>query len=1415
MKRKMRRRVGGIVLASTMLISTIPTTALAADESSVDLVDINPSGNDADTLVVTNVNEATTNNTLDAADVNGEPDTRDADSTNWIELADTTWYNENDATFTIDTAEELAGLAKLVNEGNDFSKKTIKLGANIDLDGKEWTPIGTSSSPFGGTLDGGNNTISNFTVIGTGYLGLFGKTNGATVKDLTLSDVSVTGTSDRVGTLAGQTVGTTLSNVTISGAIVTSTVFSYGNAYAGGLTGEGYTGKIENCVVDDLTLITNGAFVGGISGQGYAAINNCIVKNSSISTEYWKIGGIIGQLNEGKFTFEGNQVLDTTIASTSASGSVGGIIGFSNYGSKTLTDNIVKGVTLSSPTGAGGLIGSVSSQNNDNFSFNKCTVDNLTFQSEGTITNSGGLIGEKYWRGSEGTTFSAENCTVSDIQVDAADDSKVGALFGAFGTDDNTYTVTDVTVTAGDSESAVSQLIGNPKLGNSTFTMSGNNTKIDTTYAGEAVDYLAADTVLKPNSDGTYGVADAHDEVAFNKNQITYYTSLQEAFAGANSGDFIVAMADDSSAAATLNTSVTLDPGSYTLPDITVAEGANLTISGSDTLNSNLINNGTVTVDQDTTVTSYTGSGILNTNQTGKRVKWMEDEKKLVLYNIPYMFEVNGIKYEDMNDAAEAIGASWNADTQTLTLEQNISITGTIGILSSMECMTLDLGGFQLDWPENSNADGYPLIATEPGTTLTVLDSSANQTGRLVAGKSNVFQAQGDITLKSGTVESKADDIFYKLSSGTLSIQGGNVIVAEGNAIVSDYDADSVNITGGTFSVLPSEDSIESGYAVVRIGTGYQALPTSQLENGIAHGATIATQVDGIYYASLEKAITAAMNGTNKTITLLSDIAVDSWNMIWNITGITLDGDGHTIKVNDIQSGQNHDAVFHSAGNNIFKNLTVDLSGIATGSQAQGYRAFSAAPGDVFEKITVIGNGHVSYGITVGGSDAADETITIDGCTFNDLGYAVYDSENVNVENLIIKNSTMTNCDYATILRSENGQFIDNTVSGGKLNIMTDKQTVTGNVFTDGSRIKFYAQPAAFEKNNISSDSKLAANSGVTGIDVSENYWGGGEPSADQLNGVDVTGNDVYYTEDTMKPEDLNTYRPSTGGGAHHPDAGGSTSSSDRYDIDKPSKVENGSIKVSDSRAEKGDTVTITVTPDEGYELDELVVYDKDGDKIDLKDKGDGKYTFEMPKGDVEIEVSFAAISDETLKANFTDVAADAWYADAVQYVYENGLMSGTSETTFSPDLTTTRGMIVTILYRMENEPAVTGTTAFTDVAADQYYANAVAWAAQNGIVAGIDATTFAPDKAITREQMAAILYRYAQFKGYDVSAKADLSIYTDAASVGAYAVDAMAWANGAGLITGTSATTLTPAGNATRAQVAAILMRFGENIAK
>lgn len=181
----------------------------------------------------------------------------------------------------------------------------------------------------------------------------------------------------------------------------------------------------------------------------------------------------------------------------------------------------------------------------------------------------------------------------------------------------------------------------------------------------------------------------------------------------------------------------------------------------------------------------------------------------------------------------------------------------------------------------------------------------------------------------------------------------------------------------------------------------------------------------------------------------------------------------------------------------------------------------------------------------------------------------------------------------------------------------------------------------------------------------------------------------------------------------------------------------------------------------------------------------------------------------------FKDVKTADWFYNDVKYVYEKGMMAGTAADVFAPNATTTRAMIVTILYRLEGSPAVTGTSAFVDVPAGQWYTDAVNWAAANQIVKGTSATTFAPNASITREQMAAILYRYAQYKGYDVTKKADLSGYSDNGQVSAYAKDALAWANAAKLINGVTNTTLAPQGNATRAQVSAILHRFCDGVVK
>ena len=259
--------------------------------------------------------------------------------------------------------------------------------------------------------------------------------------------------------------------------------------------------------------------------------------------------------------------------------------------------------------------------------------------------------------------------------------------------------------------------------------------------------------------------------------------------------------------------------------------------------------------------------------------------------------------------------------------------------------------------------------------------------------------------------------------------------------------------------------------------------------------------------------------------------------------------------------------------------------------------------------------------------------------------------------------------------------------------------------------------------------------------------------------------------------------------------------------------VENGTVRVSPSRASRGTTVTITVTPDEGYELESLTVLDSRDNEITLTDKGDGKYTFTMPSGHVTVEASFAEIAPEPLP--FGDVDDGDWFADAVRFVYENGMMNGVSETSFAPHAATSRSMIVTILYRLEGEPVVDYAMDFTDVAGDAYYAEAVRWAASEGIVGGYGGGLFGSDDAVTREQLAVILYRYAVYKGYDVSIGEDTNIlsYADFADLSEYAIPAMQWACGAGIVNGTSESTLTPQGEATRAQVAAMLMRFCESI--
>lgn len=260
------------------------------------------------------------------------------------------------------------------------------------------------------------------------------------------------------------------------------------------------------------------------------------------------------------------------------------------------------------------------------------------------------------------------------------------------------------------------------------------------------------------------------------------------------------------------------------------------------------------------------------------------------------------------------------------------------------------------------------------------------------------------------------------------------------------------------------------------------------------------------------------------------------------------------------------------------------------------------------------------------------------------------------------------------------------------------------------------------------------------------------------------------------------------------------------YDI-KVLDSAHGTVRASLGNASEGSTIRLTVTPDEGYSLANLIVRDERGRRIDVAKSG-GVYRFVMPAGDVTIEAVFA---QGTTVLPFTDVSTYDWFYEYVKYVYDNGIMDGIDVGVFGPGITTTRAMLVTMLYRVAGEPYVSGTNDFADVAANTWYTDAVTWASKNGIVTGVDVGVFNPNGAITREQLATILYRYAEYVGEDVSARASLSRFTDTGSISAYARDAMSWAVAEGILDGRTATELAPTGECTRAEVATMIARaFG-----
>ena len=351
---------------------------------------------------------------------------------------------------------------------------------------------------------------------------------------------------------------------------------------------------------------------------------------------------------------------------------------------------------------------------------------------------------------------------------------------------------------------------------------------------------------------------------------------------------------------------------------------------------------------------------------------------------------------------------------------------------------------------------------------------------------------------------------------------------------------------------------------------------------------------------------------------------------------------------------------------------------------------------------------------------------------------------------------------------------------------------------------------------SISADQTSLTGSGTVKLTVTPN----GVPAEGKIevtcdNGITVTKNkDGTFSATLPNETKTYTFTASYAGDDNHAEASNtcqvsvtrhtssSSSSNPTYSVTTPSKSENGGVAVSSKNARKGDTVTVTVTPDAGYQLDKLTVTDKNGNVLKLTDKGDGKYSFTMPDGKVEVKAVFAK---KVETSPFDDVSADAYYNQAVQWAQEKGITDGISSNLFGPKQPCTRSQIVTFLWRAAGSPEPKSTAAgMTDVVPGSYYAKAVAWAVENGITTGTAEGTFSPDATCTRAQAVTFLARAQNAKATGKTAFSDVP-------ADSYFADAVAWAQANGVTTGTSETTFSPDNDCTRAQIVTFLYRANQ----
>ena len=771
---------------------------------------------------------------------------------------------------------------------------------------------------------------------------------------------------------------------------------------------------------------------------------------------------------------------------------------------------------------------------------------------------------------------------------------------------------------------------------------------------------------------------------------------------------------------------------------------------------------------------------------------------------------------------ADAVAAAKN--DETVTLLKNAETTVELSFTN--KAITLDLNGKTVSGTFTVN---FSVIEAGEDASLTVQDTSVAGTGKIASNKYGISARDGGaLIVKSGTIESEyaplsgnntAGDMNFTVNGGTLTAKHGPAIYMPGQVNLSITDGvlnggislrmGQVSISGGTINA--ATDGLDSPAEYYHY-SGNAWLPDALYVFGGTY-----TSENTTYGNSLHLNITGGTfncaNGQG------SAVAIYDLGKVEQVMEITIS--------DEAKLGTN------STARNAYDKLS--LSDIGVTSPKPGFGAHS---GQVSTTITgglfssdpsayvpathhVEDSGNGSYPFAVKEGAKSDATIIVTAATNAAVSDTIESGDKAKIEAVKDKANVEG---MAAAIRDDKKAAI------AKAADVTDEQLAGKNMIETEITVKVEAKAADLAKGKLTFEASPVAtvkvNGTATGTTVPvTNDMLNGQPitvklplpagfTPKQIKHISSDGSVEYFLKTAKRGAKLftvdsdncavftitkfSTFELSGTVTYVEPSYYSGSSSDPTYSV-TVDKTENGSVTVSPKSASKGDTVTVTVKPDSGYVLETLTVTDKNGNELTLKDKGDGKYTFTMPTGKVEVKATF--MEDNSMLNFFYDVPNGAYFYEAVKWAVDKGITNGLSDTMFGPYESCTRAQIVTFLWRAAGSPEPKTASSFTDVPANAYYAKAVAWAVENGITNGMTETTFAPNATCTRGQSVTFLYR--ALKG-TASGSAN---FTDVKSDAFYA-DAINWAVANNVTNGTSNTTFSPNADCTRAEIVTFLYR-------